>query len=191
MIVRTAKQALGLVRQHRLVPMTAVPGFTSLVEAVAGGRVRGSWWGHPKGALMYELANALHDSPEVLHVRLLDAKGTFVHRALWPALYRVVSDPSWRRSASRDLTAAERRLLRSVERGGEIRPGKVKHRLTEKLLVLAWNVHTLDGHHESVLSSWDRWAKAPLNRAAKRLAFEAAVEELRAACKGHAPALPT
>ena len=66
--------------------MTPSGDLPSFVVAVAGGPVKGSWWGHPKGALIYDLANALHDSTEVRSVRLIDGKNTFVHRSLWPAL---------------------------------------------------------------------------------------------------------
>ena len=117
-MIRTREQALLFVRRHRVVPMTAAGNLPSFVEAVAGGRVRGSWWGHPKGALIYGLANSLHDSAEVRSVRLVDGKNTFLHRSLWSAFYRIVSDPAWKRPRMADLTSLERRLLKAVKRAG-------------------------------------------------------------------------
>ena len=198
-MIHTSKQALAFVRRHRVVPMTPSGDLPSFVAAVAGGPVKGSWWGHPKGALIYDLANALHDSTEVRSVRLVDGKNTFVHRSLWPAFCRVVTDPGWRRSRARDLSALEARLLKSVERARELRLEawtrrhpvdpkalkKARERLTASLLVDGFNVHTETGSHAAVLASWDRWATA-VKRAAPALAFEEAREELQAACRGRA-----
>jgi hypothetical protein len=61
----------------------------SLAERVAGGPIRGSWWGHPKGHEIFRLAEAVSDSGEVLVCKLIDGKVTYVHRRLWPALVRL------------------------------------------------------------------------------------------------------
>ena len=61
----------------------------SFAERVAGGRIRGSWWAHPRGRDIYRLAEAVEDSGEVLMCRLIEGKVTWVHRRLWPALVRL------------------------------------------------------------------------------------------------------
>ena len=61
----------------------------SLAEAVAGGPIRGSWWGHAKGKQIFWLTRAVRDSPEVLVCRLMGGKVTYVHRRLWPAVVRL------------------------------------------------------------------------------------------------------
>jgi hypothetical protein len=61
----------------------------SLAEAVAGGPIRGSWWGHPKAHEIFRVAEALCDSSEVLVCKLVDGKVSFVHRRLWPALVKL------------------------------------------------------------------------------------------------------
>jgi hypothetical protein len=202
-MIRTPKQAIAFVKRHKVVPMTPSGDLASFVVAVAGGPLRGSWWGHPKGALIYDLANALHDSPEVCSVRLVDGKNTFVHRSLWPALYRIVTDASWRRSRTRDLTTLERRLLHAVGKSGRLRLDlwarrrklemkllkKTKDRLTERLLAESFNVHTETGNHATVLSCWESWADTGVKRAAKALSLEEARTILEAACRGRAPAL--
>jgi hypothetical protein len=63
-----------------------VPSFA---ELVAGGPIRGSWWGHPKAHEIFRLASAVADSGEVLTCRLVDGKVTWVHRRLWPALVKL------------------------------------------------------------------------------------------------------
>ena len=63
----------------------------SLAEAIAGGPIRGSWWGHPKGREIFRVAEAVSERPDVLVCRLVDGKVTYVHRRLWPALVKLAS----------------------------------------------------------------------------------------------------
>ena len=202
-MVRTPKQALAFVRKHRVVPMTPSGDLPCLVVAIAGSPVKGSWWGHPRGALIYDLANSLDDSTEVRSVRLVDGKSTFVHRSLWPALYRVVRDPAWRRSKTDGLTALAKRLLGAVERAGRLRLDswagglgldvkalrKARERLARDLLVDSSSVHTTAGSHATILVAWDRWADPAVRRAAKTLDFKEARDEIHQACRGRAGAI--
>src|SRR5262245_35225480 len=119
-MIRTAKDALDLVRRHGVVPMTPVDGLRSLVGEVAGGPVRGSWGGHPRGALRYDLANVLHNSRQVVAARLAQGKATFIHKSLWPALLRIVTDEPWRRASLRRFDAPEKKVLSVVEARGRV-----------------------------------------------------------------------
>src|SRR4051812_20542512 len=84
----------------------------SLVGIVAGGPVKGSWWGHKLGTVMYNLANELGDDADVAMAKLIDGKVTFVARALWPALIGVGrAEADWQLAG---LGAAERGLLRQI-----------------------------------------------------------------------------
>ena len=85
----TAKQALAFVKKHGVVLQSARGRVPSFAEFVAGERIRGSWWGHPRGQEIYRLAEAVTDSGEVLTCRLVDGKVTYVHRRLWPALVKL------------------------------------------------------------------------------------------------------
>lgn len=60
--------------------------WPSLVTMVVGGAVQGSWWGHAEGNRIYNLAGALDDYEDVLSLKLVGGKITFVHATLWPAL---------------------------------------------------------------------------------------------------------
>src|SRR4029453_17005366 len=165
----------------------------SFVSAVAGGPVRGSWWGHPKGSLIYQLLNEVVDSREADLLPLIDGKRTFVHRSLFPALYRVVSDAGWRSSKTRGLPSLERRLLEAVGRTGTLRVDEWAHRssvdakalrkareqLAARLLVLSTSLHTDTGNHATVIMVWSRWAKADVKRAAKGLTLEEGRERLQ------------
>lgn len=75
MTVKTPAQALALVKKHGLVTLAArVEGVPCFVEEVVGAPVRGSWWEHPKGKLIFALAEGLEDSREVMTLKLLEGK---------------------------------------------------------------------------------------------------------------------
>ena len=81
-----AKQALAWVRKCGITVESARVTVPSLAQVVAGERLRGSWWAHPKGNEIFLLSRAIRGSPDVLVCRLVDGKITYVHRRLWPAL---------------------------------------------------------------------------------------------------------
>jgi hypothetical protein len=87
----TPAQGLAFVKRHGIVLQAAHGPVPSLAEAIAGGRIRGSWWGHPKGHEIFRVAEAVSEHPDVLVCRLVDGKVTYVHRRLWPALVRLAS----------------------------------------------------------------------------------------------------
>ena len=85
------KQGLAFVKRHGVVLEAARGPVPSLAEAIAGGPIRGSWWGHPKGHEIFRVAEAVCESPEVLVCKLVDGKVTYIHRRLWPALVKLAS----------------------------------------------------------------------------------------------------
>lgn len=87
----TPKQGLAFVKRHGVVLQAARGPVPSLAEAIAGGPIQGSWWGHPKGHEIFRVAEAVSESPEVLVCKLVDGKVTYIHRRLWPALARLAS----------------------------------------------------------------------------------------------------
>jgi hypothetical protein len=85
----TPNEVLTFVEQHGLVLQAARGPVPSLAETIAGGRIRGSWWGHPKGREIFRAAVTVSDSPDVLVCKLVQGHVTCVHRRLWPALVRL------------------------------------------------------------------------------------------------------
>jgi hypothetical protein len=85
----TPKQAVAFVQSHGIVLESARGPVPNLAEAVAGERIRGGWWKHPKGHDIFVATRIVRDSPAVLICRLVDGKVTYIHRRLWPALVRV------------------------------------------------------------------------------------------------------
>jgi hypothetical protein len=87
----TAAQALAFVEKHGVVLQAARGPLPNLAETIAGGPIRGSWWGHPRGQEIFLAAEAVSDSPDVLVCKLAQGKVTYVHRRMWPALVRLAS----------------------------------------------------------------------------------------------------
>jgi hypothetical protein len=79
-------QALDYVREHGVVLVSASGPVPKLTEAIAGEKIKGSWWGHPKGKQIFPVLEDVCEHADVLVCRLIDDKLTLVHRRLWPAL---------------------------------------------------------------------------------------------------------
>jgi len=192
-VIRTEHDALELLRTHLVLTEVPATGMPSLVEAVAGGPVAGSWRNHAKGRLIYRLGRVLRASPEVLAVRLVEGKMAFVDRALWTAVYRVAMEPSRRRRALEGLSPASRGLLTRVEREKDVRLGKkdpetkAREALEERLLAHVSEKQEEDGRHVAVLRAWRDWATPLIRENAEAMTYEEALQALRDACGG-APA---
>ena len=106
----TSRQALAFVKRHGVVLESGRGPAPSLAEAIAGGPIKGSWWGHPKARQIFHCAHAIRESEEVLVCRLVGGKVTYVHRRLWPALVRLRNqfEPS-RLAALREIHTARGR----------------------------------------------------------------------------------
>jgi hypothetical protein len=87
-MVVTPRQAIAFVQKHGIVLESADGAVPSLVQAIAGGKIKGSWWAHPRGKEIFNLTRAVRDSDQILVCRLIAGKVTLVHQRLWPALVR-------------------------------------------------------------------------------------------------------
>ena len=112
----TSRQALAFIRKHGVVLEAAQGPVPSLVEAIAGEPVRGSWWSHQKSHEIFAVTRAIRDSDDVLVCRLVKGKITFVHRRLWPALVRAAGRfPSDHLSQVREVhTSSGRHVTKEV-----------------------------------------------------------------------------
>jgi hypothetical protein len=132
------------------------PSVTGLVVGDVGGR---SWWAHPEAKQMYGLSCALHDHPDVLMVKLISGKVTYIHRPLWPAIVAVgTAGEKWQMDG---LSKEAKALLKKTESQSEVdASGDAVRELETRLLVLATSVHTEHGFHAKVVQSWGTWAKS-------------------------------
>jgi hypothetical protein len=131
----------------------------NVVALLTGETLKGSWWSHPKGQLIFETLSELAAHPDVLFAKLLATKVTLVHRGLWPALLAVVSaGEPWQ---VRGLSVPGRRLLSAVN--GSPVPvavaGPAAKELEKRLLVCTRETHTESGRHALLAESWTAWAR--------------------------------
>ncbi|MFN8442037.1 MAG: hypothetical protein U0175_14750 [Caldilineaceae bacterium] len=144
-------QTSGLLLQHD----TALLSVTALIVYTP---IFGSWWSHPQGNQIYALLNTLTEHPDVLVVKLVRGKATFLHRRLWPALLGVAcAHEEWQFAK---LSKQALTLYEEVEELGVLRAtGTVPKELERRLLVQSSQQHTERGHHELQLMSWRFWAE--------------------------------
>lgn len=158
--LKRIQSALNL---HGLLLMTD-PVLPSVTSIIAGKPFAGSWWGHPKGGLMYNISNELLDSPDILGVKLINKKMTFVKRGHWNALASIgEANLPWQ---LKSLTPEHKGLLKLTHKENEIRAndsrmkmpptevGKLITRLEERLLVHSTNEHTASGKHVRLIKTW-------------------------------------
>jgi hypothetical protein len=95
----TVQRALNLLKKQGVMLEAARGPLPNLVDLVAGGPRKGSWWTHPRGREIFVVTRSVRDSPDVLVTRLIDGHITYVHRRLWPALVRLAPNLSHARLA--------------------------------------------------------------------------------------------
>ncbi|MCA8959227.1 MAG: hypothetical protein KDC38_01890 [Planctomycetes bacterium] len=128
----------------------------SVVSIVAGGPVRGSWWGHPQGHEIYAMLQRVGEHPDVLSTKLVSGKVTFVHRRLWPDVYAVGRERAPWQLDRLDLDA--KRLLERVDTEGVVlSSGPPAALLEHLLLVVAEQVTGDDGIQRVRLETWGHW----------------------------------
>jgi hypothetical protein len=163
------------------------PALPSAVAILAGGPVRGSWWGHPAANDFFRILNDVDDHPDVVTVKLVGGKVTLVHRRLWPALLAVtLAREPWQVDG---LSAPARALLARLD-AGETADGSAAafKELELRLLAHAGSVHTPSGKHVTRLQSWASWAKR--SRCAPAAEGKQALAAALAAAGGAATLLP-
>jgi len=130
------------------------PALPNLCRLVAGERVRGSWWAHPRAQEIFQVYDALENHADVLILKLLSGKVTYIHRTLWPQIVAVgrAREP-WQMN---DLSAAARKLLAAVDKA-PVEPGREKaaaaSELDARMLVFSAQFHSESGAHVRRLES--------------------------------------
>jgi hypothetical protein len=159
--VRTALERHGLL-------MLADNVRPAVAQLVVGAPIPGSWWGHAKGKVIYAVASALENDPDVATAKLVDGKVTFVHRRLWPALVAVGSEVA--RWQTDGLSPAATDLFDEVEINGRMASedreldfdAKTRRAafgaVAERLLAATHDEHTTSGAHSTVVESWEAWS---------------------------------
>jgi hypothetical protein len=153
----------------------ALPSITSII---AGKPVKGSWWGHPQGNLMYNLSNEMMDEPDVLVLKLINKKVTYLQQRHWDALFAIgCAKEKWQLDK---LAAAAKTLLKKVEaKGGVQAVGKFAAILEARLLIYSESIHTDSGKHVRLLSSWKNLMRSK-TYTPKKLGYPSAISHFEA-----------
>ena len=147
---------IDLLEKHGLL-LLADNARPALAQTIAGGPIRGSWWGHPKGHAIFDASCALQEHPDVLVAKVVDGKVTFVHRRLWPAfLGLATSRAAWQMDGlGPDAIGLLARADVEDVRGDD----KILRLLAQRWLLDVFEVHAENsGRHVKVGRSWARWA---------------------------------
>jgi hypothetical protein len=133
------------------------PKFPNVTALLAGETVRGSWWAHPRAHEMYRVTSELRAHPDVLAIKLVSGKITFIHRPLWMAVFAVgtAREPWQMRGLTKDASAL---LRKSDQEASLMSSGDAVRELEARLLVHAQSVHTERGFHRKEVRSWKAWA---------------------------------
>jgi hypothetical protein len=149
---------IGRLREFDLL-LDTDPKFPNVTALFAGEPVRGSWWTHPMAREMYRLTSELREHPDVLTIKLVSGKITFIHRPLWMAVCAIAAarEPWQTRGLSKDGA----RLLRQVDQENNLlSSGDAVRELEARLLVHARSVHTERGFHRKRVQTWKAWAES-------------------------------
>jgi hypothetical protein len=159
------RRILATLRKHGM-----LPGADLYLPSVAGsvvGRTFGgsrTSWTHAEAKAIDEAESKLATRDDVLVVRLVKLKATYVHRDLWSDLLAVaLSGDAWQTIG---LPARDVRLLERVDVEGAVQfdqatseaaesDGKL---LEDRLLVIGGKVRMPSGRHDRTLTSWAAWA---------------------------------
>ena len=113
------------------------------------------------------MSEMLEDHPDVMIMKLVSNKVTFVHRELWGRIYSIgVAREDWQ---LKKLSAVAKRLLKELDAKGwlqtnklgkefGLKPGETARELESRLLLHANQIHTESGAHAKVIETWDTWA---------------------------------
>ena len=144
---------------------SALPNVSRIV---AGEKISGSWWSHEAGQKIFLVGEMLEDHADVLIMKLVSSKVTFVHRKLWGNVYSIgVAREDWQ---LKKLSLGAKRLLQALDDQGSLqtnklskefgpKPSETARELESRLLLHANQIHTESGAHAKVIETWGRWAK--------------------------------
>ena len=146
------------------------PKLPSVATMITGGPLRGSWWAHPLGQEIFQVNERLDDHKDVLIMKLISGKVTFVHRKVWSQVFAIgTAREAWQ---LKKLPAEAEALLKQIDDSGSLttanvlkslkwtmKLGDVARELEKRLLVVGTQFHSASGAHEKRLETWEHWAQ--------------------------------
>jgi hypothetical protein len=138
--------------------------FPSVYQLIAGESRKGSWWANEQAHTIFAVNEMLEDHPDVMVMKLISGKVTFIHRELWEHIYSIgAAREEWQLNK---LSPAAQTLLKTLDEEeilqtnklGKAFGAKPVQELELRMLAHAAQVHTESGKHAKVLKTWNAWA---------------------------------
>ena len=148
--------------------LLADSNLPSVTTLVAGEKISGSWWSHKAAQRIFAVSEMLEDHKDVLILKLVSTKVTFVHRKVWGHVYSIgVAREDWQLNK---LSPGAQKLLKALDDQGRFqtdklgkefgpKPAEPARELEGRLLLHASQIHTESGAHAKVIETWPAWAK--------------------------------
>ncbi len=139
--------------------------FPSVYQLIAGDARKGSWWANEHAHTIFAVNEMLEDHSDVMVMKLISGKVTFVHRELWERIYSIgVAREEWQLNK---LSSAAKSLLETLDKEEVIQTSKLGkafgakavQELELRMLAHSAQVHTESGKHAKVLKTWNAWAR--------------------------------
>jgi hypothetical protein len=104
--------------------------FPSITGIIVREPIKGSWWSHPMANDIYMLSQRLVHHPDVIFLKLLSGKATYLHRRLRPELMAIgTAQEPWQLDG---LSTSAKEMLKRVEDRGILRMDEIKGARTAK-----------------------------------------------------------
>lgn len=161
-IILTALQDYGLLLETDV-------KLPSVANLIAGEAVRGSWWSHKNAQQIFGVLQEVANHKDVLIMKVVSGKVTFVHRKLWSNLVTIGNArETWQ---LKNLSPGASTILERVDQEGSVITNKVAwsdkmkprklgdavRELEKRLLIHTAEFHSESGAHAKELESWKHW----------------------------------
>lgn len=140
--------------------------FPNIVSKIVEEKIFGSWWGHPLANSIYNGLGWLEHNQNILVIKLLDGKVTYIHEGLFADIYSIVNETrDWQ---TKKLKPDELNLLKYISKKNRVLsddpklkefakdPKKSLATLEKKLLVYSAEEHTESGKHVKEFIPWKK-----------------------------------
>ena len=134
--------------------------FPNIINSIIGKSISGSWWSHPQGNHIYNGINWAMDQNQVICVKFLSGKNTYIHKKLWPYFFSIVNKArDWQTDKLTDdelklYSIISKKSLRSDNPLAKLNKN-ILLKLEKKILFESNEVHSETGKHYKLYKKWD------------------------------------
>jgi hypothetical protein len=163
--IEMGKKIFKLIEKNKLL-LLQDKIFPNIVSEVIGKEIAGSWWGHQLANPIYNGLQWLEHNRNVLTLKLVDGKVTYLHESLFADIFSIVCEPrDWQ---LKRLSDSDHDLLKYIFKKTKVTSDDLYvNKLTKdtkksfvtlerKLLVYSIEEHTESGKHVKQYMNWKK-----------------------------------